>query len=74
VHPLEERNFLMDEKDIRWQNCSEKNHDNNQLGGRASPMYLDKYFFPFVLLFLSLLVKKRDAKLKTNKNLSLCYI
>jgi hypothetical protein len=28
------------------------NHDNNQLGGKASPMYPSKYFFSFVLLFL----------------------
>ena len=56
---------LMDEKDIRWQICSKKDyptstfdHDNIQLGGRASPMYLAKYFFPFILLFLNLLYKK----------------
>jgi hypothetical protein len=30
-------------------------HDNIQLGGGPSPMYLAKYFFPLVLLFLSLL-------------------
>jgi hypothetical protein len=37
----------MDEKGIHWQNRSKKDHDNNQLGGSASPMYLDKYFIPF---------------------------
>jgi hypothetical protein len=55
----------MDEKDICWQMCSEKDHlisifdhDDIQLGGGVSPMYLAKYFFPFlVLLFLSLLKK-----------------
>ena len=30
-------------------------HSNIQLGGGASPVYLAKYFFPLVLLFLSLL-------------------
>ena len=29
-------------------------HDNIQLGGRASPMYLAKYFFPFVILKFAL--------------------
>jgi hypothetical protein len=37
----------MDEKGIRWQNRSKKDHNNNQLGGSASSMYLDKYFIPF---------------------------
>jgi hypothetical protein len=60
---------LMDEKDIHRQIYSEKdhststfNHDNIQLGGGAFPMYLAKYYFPFVLLSLSFLyVIKKDA-------------
>jgi hypothetical protein len=39
----------MDEKDIHWQICSEKDHNNIQLGGRASPMYSGKY--PFSICF-----------------------
>jgi hypothetical protein len=50
----------MDKKDIRWQTRSKKHHDNIQLGGGASPMYLAKYFFSFlILLFLSLLYGKK---------------
>jgi hypothetical protein len=42
----------VDKKDIRWQHALRRitqlstfNHDNIQLGGGASPMYLAKYFF-----------------------------
>ena len=59
---------LQDEMDIRWQICSEKDHStstfdraNIQLGGKASPMYLAKYFFPFVILKFALHLLKKDA-------------
>ena len=48
---IEELNLRTDEKDIHGWNRSEKNHDNNQLGGWASPMYLDKYYFPFLFYY-----------------------
>ena len=36
------------------------NHDNNQLGEKASPMYLDKYSFPFIILSLLYILEKKE--------------
>jgi hypothetical protein len=48
----------VDKKDIRWHHAlkritqhSTTDHDNIQLGGGASPMYLAKYFFSLLLFF-----------------------
>jgi hypothetical protein len=50
-------------------------HDNIQLGGGASPMYLANYFFPFsftILEFAIYLLKNKNIynNQKQNKNIS----
>ena len=50
------------------------NHVNNQLGGRASPVYLDKYLFSLIIFTIlsSLYISKKTCiTKKQNKNLSL---
>ena len=71
----------MDEKDISWQNRSKKDYststfdqDNIQLGGRASPMYLAKYLFPFVILKFALYKKGCIIKNKIKTYLCVRYI